>query len=122
MNIMAELAIIFGVCLLAEGIAAILPVAFPASVISLILLLLLLLSGIIKDRHIGRVSRFFVGNMAFFFVPPCVGILEHTSTLAACLIPFLVIAILTTPLVYCATAWTIQLMLAARRRKEARHD
>ena len=122
MNIMAELAIIFGVCLLAEGIAAILPVAFPASVISLILLLLLLLSGIIKDRHIGRVSRFFVGNMAFFFVPPCVGILEHISTLAACLIPFLIIAILTTPLVYCATAWTIQLMLAARRRKEARHD
>ena len=122
MNIMAELAIIFGICLLAEGIAAILPVAFPASVISLVLLLLLLLSGIIKDRHIGRVSRFFVGNMAFFFVPPCVGILEHTGTLAACLIPFLVIAILTTPLVYCATAWTIQLMLAARRRKEARHD
>ena len=119
---MAELAIIFGVCLLAEGIAAILPVAFPASVISLILLLLLLLSGVIKDRHIGRVSRFFVGNMAFFFVPPCVGILEHTGTLAACLVPFLVIAILTTPLVYCTTAWTIQLMLAARRRKEARHD
>ena len=57
LNIMAELAIIFGICLLAEGIAAILPVAFPASVISLVLLLLLLLSGIIKDRHISRVSR-----------------------------------------------------------------
>lgn len=67
---MAEIAIVFGVCLVSEGIAALLPFTFPASVISMILLLALLLSGIIKERHIDRVCRFFVGNMAFFFIPP----------------------------------------------------
>lgn len=118
MNIMAELAIIFGVCLISEGIAALLPIAFPASVISMLLLLFLLLSGIIKGRYIDRACRFLVGNMAFFFIAPCVGIMEHAKALLACLIPFLFIAVLTTPLVYFVTAWVIQLMLTAQRKKE----
>lgn len=122
MNIMAELAVIFGVCLISEGIAALLPFTFPASVISLLLLLVLLLSGALKDRHIEKVSRFFMGNMAFFFVPPAVGMLEHLDTLASCLVPFFIIAALTTPVVYAVTAWSVQLMMATRRRKETDHD
>ena len=79
------------------------------------------LAGIVKPRHIDRVCRFLVANMAFFFVAPCAGIIEHVESLLACLLPFLCAAILTTPLVYAATAWSIQLMLRARRRKESHH-
>ena len=122
MNIMAEIAIIFGVCLFSEGLAALIPITFPASVISLLLLLFLLLSGIVKEHHIGRVCGFLIGNMAFFFVAPCVGLMEHLPTLAACLLPFLLIAICTTPIVYAVTAWTVQLMMRLCRRKEASHD
>ena len=121
MNIMAELAIIFCICLVSEGISALLPIALPASVISMLVLLALLLAGIVKPRHIDRVCRFLVANMAFFFVAPCAGIIEHVESLLACLLPFLCAAILTTPLVYAATAWSIQLMLRARRRKESHH-
>lgn len=119
---MAELAIILGICLVSEGISALLPIVFPASVISMLLLLILLLTGVVKARHIDRVCRFLVGNMAFFFVAPCVGVMEYADVLLSCLVPFLFITLLTTPLVYCATAWTIQLMLSARRKKENRHD
>ena len=122
MNIMAEIAIIFGICLISEGIAALLPIALPASVISLLLLLALLLSGLVKERHISRVCTFLVGNMAFFFVAPCVGLIEHLSTLAACLVPFLLIAIFTTPIVYAVTAWTVQLMMALCTGKESPND
>ena len=121
MNIMAELAIIFGICLVSEGISALRPIALPASVISMLVLLALLMVGIVKPRHIDRVCRFLVANMAFFFVAPCAGIIEHVESLLACLLPFLCAAILTTPLVYAATAWSIQLMLRARRRKESHH-
>ncbi|MGO5062037.1 CidA/LrgA family protein [Lawsonibacter sp. LCP25S3_F5] len=121
MNIMAELAIIFGICLVSEGISALLPIALPASVISMLVLLALLMAGIVKPRHIDRVCRFLVANMAFFFVAPCAGIIEHVESLLACLLPFLCVAILTTPLVYAATAWSIQLMLRVRRRKESHH-
>ena len=119
---MAEIAILFGLCLAAEGIAALLPLPLPASVISLLLLLALLLSGVLKERHISRVCGFLIGNMAFFFVAPCVGLVEHLPTLAACLLPFLLISICTTPVVYAVTAWTVQLTAALCRRKEVPHD
>ena len=121
MQIMGELALIFGVCLAGEAIAALIPAAFPSSVVSLVLLMVLLLTGVVKERQIRTVSHFFVANMAFFFVAPCAGIIEHVESLLACLLPFLCVAILTTPLVYAATAWSIQLMLRARRRKESHH-
>lgn len=120
MNIMAEFVVIFGVCLVSEGIAALLPVAFPASVIALLLLGLLLFTRIIKPEHIQRVSGFLVANMAFFFLPSCVGVMEHAPAILRQLAPFLLISFLTTPLVYLATAWAVQWMIRRARRKEGR--
>lgn len=122
MNITGQLAILFGVCLAAQCIAALLPVAFPASVIGMLLLLGLLLCRGVKERHICRACGFLSDNMSFFFVAPCVGLLKYADHLMECLLPFVFIAIITTPIVYFATAWTIQLTLALRRRKGKHHD
>ena len=73
MNIMGELALIFGICLVGEGVAALLPVAFPASVISMVLLMVLLLTGVVKDRHIQTASHFLVAIWPFSFCPPLWG-------------------------------------------------
>ena len=122
MNIMGELALIFGICLVGEGVAALLPVAFPASVISMVLLMVLLLTGVVKDRHIQTASHFLVANMAFFFLPSFVGLLEHIELLKSQLVPLLLILVLTTPVVYLITGWTVRLlMLRHRNRKEDRH-
>ena len=122
MNIMGELALIFGICLVGEGVAALLPVAFPASVISMVLLMVLLLTGVVKDRHIQTASHFLVANMAFFFLPSFVGLLEHIALLKSQLVPLLLIIVLTTPVVYLVTGWTVRLlMLRHRNRKEDRH-
>ena len=42
---------------------------FPASVISMLLLMALLLTGVVKERRIQTVSRFLVTNMGLFFIP-----------------------------------------------------
>ena len=121
MSIMGELALIFGICLVGEGVAAVLPVSFPASVISLVLLLALLFTGVLKGRYIRRVTEFLVGNMGFFFIPSLVGAMEYWEVLRAQLLPFLLIAGLTTPLVYLAAGWTVQLLMwmLGGRHKEA---
>ena len=121
MNIMGELALIFGVCLIGGGIAALLPVAFPASVISMVLLMVLLFTGIVKDRQIQVVSHFFVANMAFFFLPTFVGLLEHVELLKSQLLPLILIVVVTTPVVYLATGWTVRLLML-RRKKEGGTD
>ena len=122
MHIMAEIAMILGICLAAEIISALFPFAFPSSVIGMLLLLALLMGGVVKERHIKRVSGFLIGNMAFFFLAACVGLMDHAAVLMDCLIPFLFIAAVTTPLVYGVTAWTIQLMMGFMNRKEDSHD
>lgn len=121
LDIIGEIGLIFGVCLAGEGIAAILPVDFPASVISMILLIVLLMTGVVKTRHIQRVSGFLTANMAFVFLPSCVGIMEHADVLLPKIVPIFLICFLTTPLIYLATAWTVQGMMALRRRKERSH-
>ena len=111
MNIMAQLALIFGICLISEGVAALIPAAFPSSVIALLLLGALLFSGLLKPEHIQRSSGFLVANMAFFFLPSCVGVIEHSQAILGQLLPFFLISVLTTPLVYFVTAWVVQLLI-----------
>lgn len=121
MNVMLELALILVICLVGEWIAGLLPVAFPASVISMVLLMVLLMTGVVKERQIRTVSHFFVVNMGLFFVPALVGTLAYTDVLSAQLIPFLVVTFLTTPVVYLVTAWSVQLLMKALRKKEGAH-
>ena len=123
MNIMGELALIFGISLAGEGVAALLPVSFPASVISMILLMVLLLTGTIKERQIQSVSHFLIANMAFFFIPSLVGTMEHGAMLKSQVVPLLVIVGLTTPVVSLAAGWTVQMMMRLFRKKgEWNHD
>ena len=120
MNIMGDLALIFGVCLAGEGVAALLPVAFPASVISMVLLMALLLAGVVKDRQIQTVSHFLVANMAFFFLPSFVGLLEHVELLKSRALPLVFIVVATTPVVYLATAWTVRLLMPRKQKGEGK--
>lgn len=117
MRIMGEISILFGICLLSEGVAALLPFPFPASVISMLILTALLLSGAVKPRHIQLLSGFFIANMGMFFIPSLVGSLEYAQVLKASFLPFLFITLATTPVVYLVTAWTVQLLVRRLGRK-----
>ena len=120
MHILTELSLIFALCLAGEGIAALLPVAFP-SVISMLLLMALLLTGVVKERRIQTVSRFLVTNMGLFFIPSLVGTMEYVEVLRAQALPFLAVTFLTTPVVYLAAAWTVQLLMRRSRKEAGRH-
>lgn len=116
---MAQAAIIFGLCLISEGLSALIPVAFPASVIALLLLGLLLFTGVLRPEHIEKFSTFLVANMAFFFLPSCVEVMEHAPVILRQLAPFLLVVAATTPVVYLVTGWTVQLLARRLRGKGA---
>ena len=121
MGIMAQIGIVLAICLVGEGIAALLPIPFPASVISMLLLMALLLTGVVKERRIQTVSRFLVTNMGLFFIPSLVGTMEYVEVLRAQALPFLAVTFLTTPVVYLAAAWTVQLLMRRSRKEAERH-
>ncbi len=122
MTIIAELAILLSLCMVGEVISSQLPFVLPASVVSLILLIILLLTGVIKEGYIKRTADFFMTYMSFFFVPSCIGIMQYFDLLAPMLLPFIVITILTTPVIYGITAWSVQLMVRMGEKKEGEHD
>lgn len=107
MEIIKQLLLILGACFAGEVISALLPITFPSSVIAMMLLFALLLSGALKEVHISKVGDFFLQNMSVFFLPSAIGILEHWNVISSVLVQFLLICLLTTLITFAATAYTV---------------
>ena len=85
------------------------PFAFPASVIGMILLFLLLASGVVRIEHIREKSDFLLSNMAFFFIPAGVSVINYFDVLKSSVVPLVLICLLTTVITFAATAYSIKL-------------
>ncbi|MBR2627009.1 MAG: CidA/LrgA family protein [Peptococcaceae bacterium] len=119
MKILMQLAIILFICLLGEVIAAVLPFPFPASVISMLLVLALLLWGPLKIYHIQKQADFLLDNMGFFFVPPAVAIIGYLSYMEGKLAIILFICFISVFTTFAVTAWTVSAMMKfTAKRKE----
>ena len=51
-----------------------------------------------------------------------VGTLEYLDVLKLQFVPFLVVSLVSTPLVYAATAWSVRLLMKLFHAKEVSHD
>ena len=120
MKILLQIGIIFGIFWLSQGLELLLP--FPASVIGLILLLVLLCVRAIRAEQIGETANFILGNLAFFFVPITVSIINYVDLLLENGTAFLVICVVSTVATFAATAWAVQLTarLLAKRKEAAK--
>ena len=117
MKIIRQFGIIFTICWLGTAAEHLLPFAFPASVIAMLLLLICLLAGILKVEHIREKSNFLLANMAFFFIPAGVNVINYLDILKASWLPLLVICLVTTVIPFAAPAFSIRLTVYLLRRK-----
>lgn len=126
MKILLQIALVFGLCLLGEGIAAVLPIPFPGSVIAMILLFLCLLCGAVKPHHLKEKADFLLQNMAFFFIPAGVGLIQYLDVFKKNLWQLLLICVITTLLTFSATAYTVQVVILLQKKikekKEGQRD
>ena len=119
MKIIYQIGIIFALCWVSEIVENLLPFAFPASVIGMLLLFVLLIFGILKVEHIKEKSDFLLSNMAFFFIPAGVSIINYFDVLAGNVGKLLLICLFTTILTFAVTAWTIRGVLWLMNRRQA---
>ena len=122
MKILLQIGVIFGIYWLSQGIEMILPFPFPASVISLIVLLLLLSFKVIKLEQIKEKTDFILGNLAFFFVPVTMKIIDYADLVLEKGAAFLTICVVSTIVTFAATAWTVQLTNRWMNRKKGGND
>lgn len=111
MKIIKQFGIIFSLCWLATVIEGLLPIAFPASVIAMLLLLVCLLAGVLKIDHIREKSDFLLANMAFFFIPAGVNMINYLDILKENWLPLLLICVITTVVTFAATAYSVRLAM-----------
>jgi len=129
MKMMYQIGILFGVCLLGQAISVFLPISFPGSVLSMIILFLLLFFRVIKVDHIRQKADFLLKNMSFFFIPAGIGILSSFDLIRSSILPLITVIIVTTVLTFGATALTVQGVIAlqdrhaqAKQAKEKSHE
>lgn len=82
----------------------------------MILLFILLAFRVLKVEHIREKSDFLLSNMAFFFIPAGVSIINYFDVLKGNVGKLLLICFLTTILTFATTAWTIRGVLRLQNR------
>lgn len=117
MNYLRELGIILAICVVGEVISILIGGALPANVLGMILLLVLLASRLIKAHQVEHAADFFLKNMAIFFLPVSLGILEIYNQLKSQLVAIIAVCFITTFLTALATAATVHFILVFQNKK-----
>ena len=117
MKMIKQMGILFGICWVSIVIEKLLPFSFPASVIGMVLLFVCLFLRIVKVGQIRELSDFLLGNMAFFFVPAGVGMIEYYDVLGSVLGKLLIVCVLSTIVTFGVTAWTVRIVTALMGRR-----
>ena len=120
MAVISQIFVILAICLASEGISAALPFTFPASVIGMILVLILLFTKVLKPDHLKETSGFLLGTMAMYFIPACVSVLDYADVLLDNIWAILIICLITTPLVFFVAGHVVQLTVRLMRKKVAK--
>lgn len=116
MKYLIQLGILLLVLSAATIISSILPFPFPASVLGMVLLYMLLEIGWLKLSYIEDTAGFFLNNMAFFFIPAGVGLITTFTALKQHGVAFIIIVIISTLVVMGVTAWVVDQLIRRAQR------
>ena len=117
-KIILHIAFLYGIYLLGNWIQEVLGLVIPGSVIGMIILFILLSTKIIKISWIETGAKFMVNNLALFFIPATVGIMNYFDLFSGKGFLLVVIVLFSTFLVMASSGITSQWIM---RRKEREH-
>ena len=70
---------------LGEFLQAVIPLPIPAAIYGLVLLLIALMCGILKEEKVAETADFLISIMPILFVPPLAKILQFTLSIESLL-------------------------------------
>ncbi|MFP3041498.1 CidA/LrgA family protein [Treponema primitia] len=109
MRILRQLGLILAFGFLGEIISHYLPLGMPASVLGMVLMLTALGLRLVKPEHLGETGDFLSANMAFFFLPAAVTVLENYGYIQPVVVQLFLIAIISTMVTFFVTYGTVRL-------------
>lgn len=131
MRILLQLSLIMAVCLAGNAISSILPFTFPGSIIAMLLLFALFCLKLVRVESLNPTASWLLQNMAFFFLPANLMIMEELDLISQVWLELLLIALVSTVVTFAVAAGAASLAIRiqerllhgpARPEGEASHD
>lgn len=116
MKLIIQLSIICGICWISLCIESALPIAIPASIIGMVLLLALLILRVIKLEWVQEFANVLLGNLSFFFVPAVVSIVKYLDILKNSFLALITICVVTMFVTFAAAVCAVRLTLRWQER------
>lgn len=107
MKLVRELLIILGFVVIGDFLYKVVHIPIPGNILGMMLLLIGLVSGKIKLKHIETVSQFLLSHLALFFIPTSVGLLAVTGILQDSWYKLLIISVVSTLIFMITTAYVV---------------
>lgn len=108
MKIFKQILLILFINFLGELISKGLNLPIPGSILGMIILLICLFAGIVKEAHIAETANFLLDNMPFFFIPAGIGVMVSYQYLKGNLVFSVITIVVSTLLVISVTAIATQ--------------
>lgn len=124
MKLLTQGSILLGIWLLGELVSRLLEnwLTIPGAIAGMILLLIGLSSGLIKESAIKDIGDWLLGNIAFFFVPVSVSVMAINGLSTQYIIPLLVIGLVSTVATMVVTMLTTHYLTVLKHRKGGHYD
>ncbi|MGI6181158.1 MAG: CidA/LrgA family protein [Agathobaculum sp.] len=116
MKYLKQLGVLLACCVAGDALSILLRGALPGNVLGLALLLVLLVTGRVKLPQVMDSADFLLQNMAFFFLPACLGVLEIFADIKSEIFAILAVCVLTTLCTAAATALTVHVVFRLQHR------
>ena len=120
MKILCQVGILFAVCWVSQLVETLLPISFPASVLGMVLLFLLLCTKRLRVEHIREKSDYLLGNLPFFFIPASVSIINYADVLRENLLALVVVCAVSLIATFAATVGAVRLTCRLLERGKRR--
>ncbi len=114
---MKQLGVLLACCVGGTLLSLLLRGLLPGNVLGLALLLVLLLVGAVRLHHVEGTADFLLQNMAFFFLPAMLGVLDIWNDLKSEALAMLAVLLLTTLCTAAATALTVHIVFRLQHRE-----
>lgn len=119
MKLLKQLAIICGIFYAGHIFQTATKFPIPSTVLGMIFLLILLLTGIIKLEQIDSVGQFLLDHLTFLFIPGGVGLIASLDLIKDQWLQILILIILSTSIVITVTGLTVQALKGNKKEGKA---
>ena len=122
MRVFRQVSLIFLICLICEGLAALLPFPCPGSVLSMVVLFLLFAFKVIKPEQIKETSGLLLGNMTLVFLPSFVSIMNYFDVLKHIAVKFILVIVVSTMVTFLVGGAVVSLVSRLQDRLRAEKE